>query len=246
MTDPFHIVMAGTLITLLSGVIQGTFGFGFGLVSIPLLSLFLPAKDVVPAMLLHGTLLNIMVISESWREIRIGRLWPLFIAGLLGIPIGTWLLRVIDPGHLRVVVGGVVIISAAILATGYRVPLKNERATLLPTGFVSGILNGAITMSGPPVVLFLANQNTPHRTFRASLVAYFLFLNIFTIPAYIIGDLLTAPALHISLNLVVGTIIGTSLGIYMSKKIHERAFRLIALAIVAISGLLSLVDGLRG
>ncbi len=244
MSNQSLIILTGTLITLLSGVVQGTFGFGFGLISIPLLSLFLPAKDVVPAMLLHGTLLNIMVITECRKDVRIGRLWPLFVAGVLGVPLGTWLLRIIDPSHLRIFVGIFVILSAGLLATGFRAHIKREGLALWPIGIFSGILNGAITMSGPPVVLFLTNQRTPARHFRASLIAYFLLLNTFTVPAYIVGGLLTGEASLLSLKLMVGTVLGTLVGIFLSKRIKEKLFRYIALAIVGISGLLSLINGL--
>ena len=77
------------IVVLIAGFIQGLVGFGSGLVSVPLLSIFLGPKTVVPLTLVHGLLMNMYLSVRNRRYIQWKRVLPLFISGVMGIPIGV-------------------------------------------------------------------------------------------------------------------------------------------------------------
>ena len=70
--------------------------------------------------------------------------------------------------------------------------IKNVWAERIVTGGISGILNGSVSFSGPPMVIFLSNKGVEKQQFRANLTFYFWILNVMTIPTFIIGGLITS------------------------------------------------------
>jgi len=104
------------------------------------------------------------------------------LGGLIGIPIGTFILLVIDPQFIKFVIGILIIIFGCALLFEIGKKVKNEKWALGPVGLLSGILNGSVSMSGPPVILFFQNQKLDKNEFRANLIGYSLFLSIITVP----------------------------------------------------------------
>jgi uncharacterized membrane protein YfcA len=232
-------------IMFLAGIVQGFAGFGFSLVSVPILIIFLPAQLVIPSLIIPGLALNIAVLFEVHPHLDMKRIWPLIVTAFIGIPIGAHILKTIDVSVLKIFVGMFIIVTATLLYIGWRRPLKKEWKAFLPIGFISGILQGAITTSGPPVILFLTNQGDGKNRFRASLVFYFLILNILTIPTFILNGLFTREVIIFSFEIVPALVSGALLGMWLARRVHDSIWRRIALGLVALSGLMGLFSGLE-
>jgi hypothetical protein len=110
---------------------------------------------------------------------------------------------------------------------------------------MSGLLNGSVSLSGPPVILFLTNQGTEKQVFRANLTSYFFILNIITIPTYIYGGLITSEVLKYTLILFPALILGVILGIKGAERVDENLFKKLTLVLVVIMGILSIISGIR-
>lgn len=63
-----------------------------------------------------------------------------------------------------------------LLFFGFQKNFKNENIPKLIIGFVSGILGGAVAMSGPPIVLFLTNKREKKNSFRVNLPSTMKFI----------------------------------------------------------------------
>ena len=237
-------LLIGLVILFVASATQGLVGFGFGLVSVPILIIFLSPKIVVPIILLHGMLMELIILYEAWKWVEIRRILPLIVAGIIGMPFGTYLLKVLDVQTLNIIIGSVIVIFATALLAGLRVKIRSEKGTLIPVGLISGLLNGSTSLAGPPVILFFTNQGVKKEVFRANIIAYFVVLNIFTIPVYIYKDLITTEVIRYALFFLPALILGTFTGIRLTKKINERVFRNIALTVVILAGLVLLGKGL--
>jgi len=244
MIDPFSIIIIGLFVIFFSGLIAGLTGFGFSLVSVPLMIIFLPPKIVVPIILIHSVLINMLIFFEARKWLDLKMVWPLMIAGIIGMPFGTYLLMFLDVSVLKVFIGSIITIFSIAFLKGLQKKIKNERLGFAPVGFISGLLNGSTTMSGPPVILFFTNQRVKKQVFRANLVAYFTVLNLATIPAFIVGGLITTEVINYTLLFLIAMVVGSITGIKLAHKIKEKLFRNIALFIVTIAGLLSVLSGL--
>ena len=238
------LILAAAVILLLSGFVQGLVGFGSALVAVPLLSFLMSPKIVVPLTLVHGLLMNMYLSVKNRSNIQRKRVLPLFLAGSLGIPFGAAILIILPANGLKVLIGIVITLFSLLLLSGFSRTLKSEGKALIPVGFASGILNGSVSMSGPPVILFLSNQRVGKVHFRANLVTYFFLLNIITFVIFYVTGVLTGEILILSIMLVPPLPVGIIIGEYLSQKVSEDWFRRIALILVMIAGLTALFTGL--
>lgn len=229
----------------LAGATYGLTGFGFALITVPLLVLIIPPAQVVPVVLLLSTMTGLGVVYDARKSITLERVWPLMLAGIIGMPAGTFLLAYLAEDILRLLIGIVIILSAVAMLLGFRRALRHEKLSSIPVGLFSGFLNGSTGMSGPPVILFLSNQGVNKGVFRANLSAYFIVLNLATAVSYLWAGLLTVDVVKLSITFVPALLLGLGVGIVLARKVDEQHFRKIALSIVLVAGLLSVATGLR-
>ncbi len=238
------ILIIAIIILFFAGLIQGLAGFGFSMVSIPILILIIEPQLLTPTIIIHSVIINIFLFIKVRKDVQLGRIWPLVAAAIIGIPIGTWLLMVVDSNILRLFVGLFIMLIGLAYMKNFRVRIKNERLAFLPIGFISGILNGSITLSGPPVVLTLTNQEVPKKTFRANMIAYFMLLNLATIPFHFMKGLFTNVCIELSIMLLPGMVLGAFIGTMLVKRVDEDDFKKMVLALVIVSGLVSTITGI--
>jgi len=175
----------------------------------------------------------------DWKRIA-----PLIIAGIVGLPLGTYLLVVMKGSMLKVAIGITVTLFAAISFAGFKKEIKNEKIASVFVGFISGLLKGSTSMSGPPVVLFLTNQDCKKQVFQANIIGYFTVLGLATIPFFILGNLMTKQVVRYSALFIPITILATISGMKLNKNIEEKLFRNITLILSMITGLLSVITSL--
>jgi len=236
-------LVVGLAAVYAAGVVQGLMGFGFSLVTVPILVLFVAPRMAIPVILVLSTFINLFLYREVRGKANLRRMLPLMVAGVAGLPVGTYLLVALDAGLIKIAAGCLVAFFALVFLAGLERPIKRENLGLVAAGVTSGILNGVTSASGPPVILFLANQVMARDAFRASLIAYFLFLNLATIPIYLIGGLISSGVLAYSGVLLPAMVLGALTGSKLSPRVPERAFRRVALAAVVGAGVLSVLSG---
>lgn len=217
-------------------LVQGCAGFAFSLVAAPFLLFFLSQQVVIPMLVLVSMGLNVMVLKDCWSSLDFRKVLPILAGGVITLPLGIWILTALDPRAFRLFVGTFIVLVAMVMLSGWRKPLPYSIWALGPIGMVSGILNGSLSMSGPPVVLFLTNQGTGKDEFRANLAAYFMSLNVATISLYAFKGVLTAQVLVITGAYVPVLLVGTWLGIKVSRLLPEEVFRKITLSLIIMTG----------
>ncbi len=241
-TGNMVVIMMCLIIILFASGIQGLTSFGFAMIAIPLLTLFLPLKIVTPLLIIYSLLVNVIIIYKIKEYIQIQKMVYLIISGIIGTPLGIYLLLVIEEDILKAGVGIVILLAAGALYYGCKANIKNQKLANIITGLLSGILNGSLAMSGPPVILFLKNEDVEKQIFRANLAFYFAIIDLLTIPILIYGGLITQEVLRYTLFLLPGLIIGAWLGMYFSNKVNNEIFKRFTLYLIAVMGVLSIVS----
>jgi len=237
-------IVAAIIIILIGAFIQGLAGFGFSQFAIPLLVLFIISDELIPIMVILSLFLNIMMVHSLWRDVQVKRIWPMMLCGVLGIPFGVYLLNVADANSLKIMIGSLILIFGLAQLFNIRKHLKAERAAMAPIGFAGGVLNGCVSMSGPPLILFFSNQGFTKQEFRANLVAFFLFINIATLPFFLYAGNLNESVLVNSAILLPGMLLGTYSGIRLARKVDESKFKKGVLVLLLIFGSMSVASGL--
>jgi len=245
MIDSLLIIIIGFFVIFLAGLTKGLTSFGFALISVPILLIFLSPKIVIPIALICSIVINIFILVETRKLVDLRRIWILIITSIVGIPIGTYILIVLDIGMLKVLVASIIILLSIFLWSGIKKKIKNEKLAFIPVGFISGLLNGSTSMGGPPVILLLANQSLEKKIFRANLTTYFIVLNLITLTTFIIGGLVTEEVIGFVLLFFPALIFGALAGIKLVNKVEEELFKKVVLLIVIFTGLLSIVSGMN-
>lgn len=237
------ILLITIIIVLIASITQGATGFGFSLLSAPLLVIMYDPALVVPVVVITSSVILAGVMIETFKHIHLRRITPLIISSIVGIPFGSYLLRVADPGILKICIGLIVVVFAVALLAGFKRPVRRESLLFFPVGFVSGVLNSSTSMSGPPVILFFSNQDEDKQTFRANLVAFFLISNLIAIGYFFYDGVLTTEVWNLAWPLMITAVVGTIGGMAVARYLSEKLFKRIVLFIVCGAGVVGMLSG---
>lgn len=229
----------------LGGLLQGCTGFGFSLLAVPLLLLSFPGAVVTPLLVLLSLAMNFAVWCDCRCRFSGRTLAGLLLGGVAGLLPGMWALAVLPVRGFRFAAGLIVAASALALLSGFRCPLTPRGGCLFSVGLASGFLNGSLSMSGPPVILFLANQDVGKNLFRSTLASYFLSLNVVTAALFLLRGMIDASLLRLGLAGLPALLAGTGLGILLARQVPEGVFRRLSLALLVLMGLSLTVTALR-
>jgi uncharacterized membrane protein YfcA len=220
--------------------VRGYSGFGFAALIVAAAGLVTNPLNFVPVVLLADILLTAQQARGIRRDIDWRRVAALFAGCLAGVPLGVWALTRTDPDIARAAISVYILAMCAVLLAGWRLGRPASAAAHVATGVVSGIANGA-AVGGLPVAAFFAAQPIPAATFRATLIAYFTLLDLWTIPlmwsqGFVTRDTLIATALGLPL-MVAGVHLGSRRFLAAAPE-NFRRFAILLLATLATLGLL--------
>ncbi len=239
------IVIIGSLAAFVAGVAQSTLGFGMAMIMAPCIMLVLEPMAVVPTILLVNILNSMIVMVRFRRFIHWRQVLPLSAGGIAGFTLGIQLLAYLDPNYSRLFVGLLVLTFTAILWSGWRRPMRETVWTLVPVGLVSGFVGGSTSMSGPPVILFLANQGAHRDHFRANLICYFTITNVYGILRFLHLGAFTGEIVRYAAVFIPATLLGTAAGMLLGGRIPEAAFRRIVFVVLLLIAAMLIINSLR-
>jgi uncharacterized membrane protein YfcA len=234
-------LLAALAIVLAAGVISGLTGFGFALVSVPVLLLVYDPATVV-TLSLTLTLVTCTVIAVGVRHaIDLPVVLAMLPGAVAGLLTGAWLLTWLDAALIKVIAGSVVVVFSLVLLRGVHVPGAGHLGAAILAGAASGTLATSTGLSGPPAVMLLAARNFTRDPFRASISAYFVAIDVIGIGALIWQGVLTERQLSTTAVLLPAAVLGTYGGARLSRRVNARLFRRLTLSLLLLTGLLGAV-----
>jgi uncharacterized protein len=231
---------------LTGAFVQSTTGFGFALVLSPALFAVMDPVEAVLTLLVLGLVLSLLVLFERGRPEHVDwrSLVPVLLAAVPGLAVGAVALTQLSKSALQVAVG-VAVVAVAIwqMRRRHRGAEPHEVPSSL-AGFTSGALTTSINVSGPPIVLWLEARGTSPEEFRASLAATFVALDLVGGVVVLAGEgtgSIDAGRLGPLLALVIA---GYAVGAWAFRRLNRERFYTLVLALVACTGVASIVAGL--
>lgn len=213
------------LIFFFTSLVYSTFGFGYAMISIPLLSLVLAPKTAIPLSLLMGLGISCFLVISSYKDIKPKQILYLLIGSAMGVPFGVFILKNISPEILEIAINAIIITSAIILflKESKNIISVNTKLITILIGFLSGLLGGSTGISGPPVILYGLNQKWEKKTFRSNLLTYFAIWGIYTnIGYFLIGLVNFATFFKYIIPSSIGLIFGAISGKALCKIIPQK------------------------
>jgi len=236
------IVVGGAI--FLAAFLQIVAGFGFALLSVPLMTLAIDPKIAV----IVSSLTSVFV--TTWQAVKDRSradkvlVRRMVLAAYVGMPIGLLVFITVDSNVLRLMLGIAVLIAAGLLAAGFNLhhagPHLDHGA-----GFISGVLATSLSTNGPPLVFALqARQLDPVR-FRATISTVFAVCNVGGLTLFIVSGNVTRDGLVATAVTVHALILGQLLGFPVRKHVHGERFRWLVLVLMFVSGTSAIVNALR-
>lgn len=224
------------------GFASGAAGFAFGIVAS---AVWLHAIDPLHTTMLvvsGGLTIQMGTIWAMRREIDAKRLAPFAIAGLIGIPVGIWLLVRVDALSLKFALGIFLAIYGLYALTAPRLPHITGGGHFADAGvgFASGVLGGLGGYSGVLPAIWCQLRGWSKEASRGFYQPFIVMAHIATLALIgvvaldrrgVVMYLLALPAL----------LLGALIGWRVYGRLDERRFRQTLAALLMASGLLLVV-----
>lgn len=166
------------LIVLVGSTLQGSVGFGMGLLASPLLILIDPRFVPAPILLSTLVLVSLLTLRERHAIDLHGIGWAM--VGRVGGTAAAGVVLVALPGDRLVLLFGVLVLAGVGMSVS-RVRLAPVRPVLVGAGLISGVLGTIASIGGPPMALVY--QNEPGARIRSTMSGFFMAGTILSLAA---------------------------------------------------------------
>jgi uncharacterized membrane protein YfcA len=237
-------ILFSCLAILLAGIVRGYSGFGFSMIAVLSLSLFLPPVEVVPSILILEVAASFWLLPRVWRDVDWPSLTWILLGVLVGTPLGVHLLATVSALHMRISISLAVVVVVVLLLLGFGFKRMPGRPLMALIGLVTGVLNGGAAIGGPPAVIFYFSSPKAASVGRASLIALFLATDTIALGNCLVQGLIGANTALLTAIFLLPLVAGVTLGSRAFIKTDEKTFRLRILQLLLLLSAVSLVRAL--
>ncbi len=240
MFPPAEIAVAWIVI-FVAAALQGSIGFGFNVLSVPILTLVDPALTPIPQLFLALP----MALAALWRERTqldtTGIGW--IIAGRIpGALLGAWVITLLDERVLSIVIA--VVVLAAVAAIGRGMVIRLDRRNRILAGLVSGFSGTTAAIGGPPLALLY--READGGVVRSSLGAIFSIGVVINLSSLGVTGAIRPSDLVIAALLVPPMVAGFAVSGRLLHRVDGRVVRVGILVVSALAATGLLVAALAG
>jgi len=234
--DQSALIVAGA--AFLGAFASGLAGFAFGLVAYGLWLHVLSPQIAGPLVIVASLISQCLSLLHVRRAFRLDLLWPFLVGGIIGTPIGVWLLAYIDPVVLRRATGVFLVAYSGFFLL--RPPVKpvhaGGRIADGGIGFASGVMNGLAGLSGPLTTAWCSLRGWNRDASRAVYQPFIVAVQVAALPALLGAGLLNRDLGYYTLICVPAMLLGVWLGVRLYVRINEVQFRRLMLWLLLASG----------
>lgn len=224
----------------IGGFSKGVLGVGLPMVATPILSTFLPIREVVAIMYLPILATNMwQALSSPHMMDALRRFWPMLAVTAAMIWVGTVSLISLSASLVAILLGLAVACFAAmsLARPELNVPPRWERLLGTLAGACGGFFGGMVLIGGPPVIMFFVALHLKKDEFIGSIgLVYLTMLIPSGISLTTLGVLQTRHILP-GLATFIPVFAGLALGQWLRGRIDQDRFRKILLSTMVVIGL---------
>lgn len=232
------------LIIIFSSLVKGITGFGFALVSFPLLLFWYTPKEIIPILMICNLIASILIILQK-KEFRLldRQSVLLILSGGLFTMFGVLVLHA-TTGQNLVRFSGVLFIALTLYSLRNRKKTKASMPNYIYAlvGALIGFVTGSISVSGPPLALFLNRAKVSNLKFREIFAWFSVVTAVIAIFGYYQSNLINIQTVQHSFIFVPILLIGTIVGKHITKILSLKSFKLINIVLTLISSILMIVQ----
>ena len=219
------------LIVVIGSTLQGSVGFGMGLLASPLLILIDPR--FVPGPILLATLVLVSLLTYRERHAidfhgigwaMVGRVWGTAAAALV--------LVLVSRDRLMLLFGALVLAGVGMSLS--RLRLAPTRPVLVVAGLLSGVMGTIASIGGPPMALIY--QDAPGARIRSTMSGFFLAGTILSLAALRGVGRFGLYEVRLALLMLLPILLGYALSSWTAGLVDRGYTRRAVLAVSGVSG----------
>jgi uncharacterized protein len=213
-------------------------GFGYALISVPLLLLIYEPEMVVALTLSVGLLISVIVVVSALGDLDRRLMMLLLPGGFVGLVAGSLLLRVVDPTILKILAGALVSAYSILMFRGYQPSgMGSSRAATL-AGFASGTLATSTGIGGPPIVILFTARQLSKNAFRVTIAAYFVATGLIGLAILMAGGTIGEREVVMTAILTPPAALGVFVGTRLAGRLTAEGFRSLTLVLLLLTGVM--------
>ncbi len=224
--------LAVAVVMLFAGsTVLSTVGFGIGMTTTPVLLLLLEPQTVVVVVNTVSLVLFVLIIRQTRGHVSARETTPLAVAGLLGVPVGVFILSEASPSALRISITALIILLTLAVVLNLRGPIPRPNLIGPVVAFVVAVLLTSLGIGGPLMALFLLTRGLTPQAVRGSLALYFLAVEAAGVVGYGVAGLFTTERIALILIAAVPAMMGFWLATRLLRGMNETVFRCAAIVV---------------
>jgi uncharacterized membrane protein YfcA len=235
-SEQIAIIFAGALA---AGIVNGLTGFGTALTALGIWLYAIPTTVAATLVILCSIASQLQTLPMIWRTILWHRVLIFVVPGILGVPLGTFLLPHIDPGLFKIGVGSFLVVYSAYVL-GRRTEIKSAwggQAADGVAGFVGGILGGLAGLSGVLPVVWTDVRGWTREQRRAVVQTFNIAILSFALVSHAVSGLLTRQVAVAAIAGLPGTIGGAWIGAFIYRRLADRSYQRVIMILLLLSGI---------
>jgi uncharacterized protein len=238
-TNAALVLIIGSLAVFAGAIVQGSVGFGLGLVAAPVLTML--DHSLMPgAIQVVNMTLPLFTLAAEWRRVDWRGVGFAVLGRLPGSLIGAVIVVYISVYTLGIFVGAMVLLAVGL--TARTISLPRNGATITGAGFLSGITGTATGIGGPPIALVYQSAKGPQ--IRATLAMFFFLSAAQSLVILAIVGHLPARALATGATLIVPMILGFLVSGPVRRYLDGGKVRMAVLAVATASAVTLIIQSL--
>jgi uncharacterized membrane protein YfcA len=238
------VVVAGAA---LAGFVQGLSGFAFSLVAMSVWAWALTPQTAAP-LAVFGALLGQLASLASVRSgFEFRKIAPLVIGGVLGVPIGVFILHNVDPLRFKLAIGTFLTIYGlyGLLTSAPHSVTSGGRGLDAFAGLIGGVLGGLAGMSGTVPAVWTQLRGWKRDLRRATMQVYNIAMHVTTLTVYSRTGTLDATTLKLFAVVAPAMLIPSFFGTRLYGRFSEKTFARVIFVLLLASGAALLVSAVR-
>ena len=225
--EPRMIALAGAT-ALVAGVVRGFSGFGGPAIMVLVLTQFFSPLSVLTKVVIIDAVSYLLLVPSTVREFNRRVIATVTLPTLVGLPIGTYLLTVLDPAVTKRAIAVAVAVCVIVMLLGGRFRASPSIAVHVAVGLLAGVVLGA-TYIALVIMIFFFSLPASGAESRANAVFWGITLSYVLIAMHMWLGNITVDDLWRATALGVFYLAGTGAGAWWFRRTGERGFRRVVL-----------------
>lgn len=219
---------------------------GLSLISVPLMALTFGAKPSTGLILPILCIADLIAVLYYQRIAEWKYVFKLLPTALAGFVLALLVDKTVPSAGFKHLMGGCLVIVLLVMFWSERKGKENRLSSCWWYGPLFGLLGGFTTMignaAGPVMAIYLLSVKMPKYSFVGTNAWFFLAINYLKIPVQIFAwDNITKQTLILDACTTPFILLGGVAGILLIKRLPEKGFRSLTMAVTCLSVLMLLI-----